>query len=155
MERGYVLKLSRLLMRLHGLVGWKLEIAETPGFYGLCEKSKKKISLSDDFVKHCKPPQLVELMLHEIAHALVGIRHGHDKTWKAKCEELGAKPTAQVDICVPERYQAICSICRRFYTRTRKSTSPSCCTCPTKPLIEFVDVSKMKDPKRKGYKNYG
>lgn len=33
-----------------------------------------------------------DLILHEIAHALVGGDHGHDEVWKAKCVEIGARP---------------------------------------------------------------
>jgi hypothetical protein len=36
--------------------------------------------------------EIVDTILHEIAHALVGPRHGHDTVWKAKCTDIGARP---------------------------------------------------------------
>jgi predicted SprT family Zn-dependent metalloprotease len=36
--------------------------------------------------------EITDTLLHEIAHALVGPRHGHDLVWQAKCIEIGARP---------------------------------------------------------------
>ena len=33
-----------------------------------------------------------DVILHEIAHALVGRGHGHNEEWRNKCIEIGAKP---------------------------------------------------------------
>jgi hypothetical protein len=54
------LLLARLEMDKNGLLDWRLEL---------------------DFAK--------VTILHEIAHALVGPKHGHDKFWKLKARELG------------------------------------------------------------------
>ena len=163
MERSHTVRIAKMLMRLHGLKGWKLEIV--PKFsrtyrscYGLCHKTKKIIFLLERFTKCCNASQLVNLMLHEIAHALVGIRHDHDQVWRDKCIEIGGRPTVEQEHCVPERYQAICKLCGQFFTRSRRVANPDqhvyCCDCPTQPIIEFVDVKKLGDPEKFGYRSY-
>ena len=36
-----------------------------------------------------KPKQIENIITHEIAHAIVGIRHHHDSVWKAQHRKMG------------------------------------------------------------------
>ena len=155
MDRKYAPKLARLLMRMHGLVGWRFEIVEhAESAYGLCDIPARKILLLEKFVIHSLTPQFVEVMLHEIAHALVGIEHDHDSTWKQKCKELGIRPLARTDCCIPERYQAFCPKCGEFFTRTRKPSGAYRCLCSADVEVIYTDVSLLENPEQLGFKRY-
>ncbi|QPI17937.1 hypothetical protein POP12_145 [Pectobacterium phage POP12] len=85
------------MMKLHGLVdnGWKFAInGRMTRALGLCNYSKKTISLSKKFVKVACLDDITDTVLHEIAHALVGYNHGHGSVWQAKAIEIGAIPSA-------------------------------------------------------------
>ncbi|MDR6939517.1 SprT-like domain-containing protein [Arcanobacterium hippocoleae] len=61
---------------------------------GATNFSKRKITLSRELTTAYSETQVREIILHEIAHALVGAAHGHNQIWRAKCIEIGAKPIA-------------------------------------------------------------
>jgi predicted SprT family Zn-dependent metalloprotease len=48
-----------------------------------------RIELSKHYVLRNPEHEVLDTILHEIAHALVGPGHGHDEVWKAKCVEVG------------------------------------------------------------------
>ena len=50
---------------------------------------KKKISFSRNFIKNSNESEIYDTILHEIAHALVGPKHGHDIVWKKMAKKLG------------------------------------------------------------------
>jgi hypothetical protein len=50
------------------------------------------ISLSYVFAGLQREDEVRDTILHEIAHALTP-GHGHDVVWRAKCREIGAKPS--------------------------------------------------------------
>jgi hypothetical protein len=45
--------------------------------------------------------EVVNTVLHEIAHALVGPEHGHGEVWKEKAREVGARPERCGNIRTP------------------------------------------------------
>lgn len=49
-----------------------------------------RITLSRYFAERLSADEIRECMLHEIAHALVGIEHGHDEVWQATARKIGA-----------------------------------------------------------------
>ena len=56
---------------------------------GLCNYTDKQISLSKYIVEHHSIDQSMQVVLHEIAHALAGKSAGHGPTWKAQAKALG------------------------------------------------------------------
>ena len=50
---------------------------------------EKKISFSRNFIKNSNESEIYDTILHEIAHALVGPKHGHDIVWKKMAKKLG------------------------------------------------------------------
>lgn len=88
------------------------------------------ISLSADFVTNNSYEIITDILLHEIAHALVGGRHGHDKVWQKKALELGATPDAKVDsVLPPANYMAKCSSCLHRHYTYRKLKNRPCKKC--------------------------
>ena len=80
----------------HGLVlkGWTFSFNKALTYAGICYEDKKEIRLSkaiceiesDDFIK--------DTILHEIAHALVGNKHGHDVVWQNCAKKIGTSTDA-------------------------------------------------------------
>lgn len=94
-------KMVESLMRFHGLTshehsvvrhGWKFEWMQMRYKFrraGQCIWSKGLIMLSPRFVE-CNAPIIVKrTILHEIAHALVGPRNGHNRVWKEMAIKIG------------------------------------------------------------------
>lgn len=87
-------------MEEHGLIsdGWQFAIANwTSKTLGQCNPRKRLIQLSRDHILRDVYETILDTLLHEIAHALVGCNHGHDKVWQRKAMELGARPTSHKD----------------------------------------------------------
>jgi predicted SprT family Zn-dependent metalloprotease len=86
------------LMAQHGLAGWRLVFDNAKTRAGVCRSDRKEIGLSRALTRLHSPAQVADTMLHEIAHALVGARHGHDKVWRATALRIGSSGAR----CVPE-----------------------------------------------------
>jgi hypothetical protein len=101
--------LARRLMAEHGLTDWEFGFDTARRRAGRCSHYTKtksgyikmergwicptnykgKISLSAPFVILNIEGVVIETILHEIAHALVGKGHHHDKAWREKAISLG------------------------------------------------------------------
>lgn len=88
---------ARSIMEKHDLIsqGWQFQIANwNSSTLGQCNPRKKLIQLSRDHILRDVYETILDTLLHEIAHALVGCHEGHNKIWQAKAMELGARPTS-------------------------------------------------------------
>jgi predicted SprT family Zn-dependent metalloprotease len=110
------------LMAEHGLHDWRFAFNHRKQAMGLCVYHRKAIELSIYFVERNNPLEAIrDTILHEIAHALVGPGHGHDKVWKRKCIEIGARPKRCGEADMPEgRWNAGCGSCGKRFHRHRK-----------------------------------
>lgn len=109
-------------MAQHGLRDWKFAFNRRKQAMGLCVYGRKTIELSIHFVERDNPwDEVRDTILHEIAHALVGPRHGHDRVWKRKCIEIGARPERCGQADMPEgSWRARCHGCGKHFHRHRK-----------------------------------
>ncbi|MDX1682329.1 MAG: SprT-like domain-containing protein [Phycisphaeraceae bacterium] len=115
-------RLARDLMDEHGLAEWSIEMGRAKRTLGLCDERKQLIRLSALYVSLNDRAHVQDTILHEIAHALVGVRHGHGKKWQAACERIGADPT-RVDrtATMPAPpYELFCPGCRRVIGRRHR-----------------------------------
>ena len=120
-RRADARRLALDLMARHGLDGWTFEFNWRKRTVGLCRYTTKTIELSVYLVERNGPDEILDTLLHEIAHALVGPGHGHDAVWKRKCVELGAVPRACGDAAMPEGcWKAECAVCGARFDRHRK-----------------------------------
>lgn len=80
---------ERLLFE-HGLTakGWKIVFDNTKRRGGQCRYGPKEIGISAHLFAIWTYEQCIQIILHEIAHALCP-GHLHDKVWKAKAKEIG------------------------------------------------------------------
>ena len=83
------LNLARSEMDKYGLCDWKLELDHAKVRAGACHFTEKKISFSRNFIKYADDFDINDTILHEIAHALVGPKHGHDSVWKTMAKKIG------------------------------------------------------------------
>ena len=83
------LDLARSEMDKNGLFDWKLDLDHAKVRAGACFFREKKISFSRNFVKNSNESEIYDTILHEIAHALVGPKHGHNIVWKKMAKKLG------------------------------------------------------------------
>ena len=83
------LDMAAVLMVEHGLQGWSVTLDHARRRAGQCAYTNKRISLSRHYVRHAEDTHIRDTILHEIAHALVGPKHGHDAVWRQKAREIG------------------------------------------------------------------
>ena len=96
---GMAIDLATELMDAHGLVGWRIKLDHARRRAGQCDYTNKIISLSRFYVRHADIDHIRDTILHEIAHALVGPRHGHDACGGKRPVKL-AVPLQGVMICL-------------------------------------------------------
>jgi len=118
-------KLAKENLIKHGLkdLGWIFKFDNSVRRFGVCKHYRRIISLSKHLTRLNPVEDVLDTILHEIAHALVGPKHGHDAVWKAKCVEIGAKPIRcySEDIVQPKlRYTAVCGACEKEFQRQRR-----------------------------------
>jgi len=120
--------LAMELMDRHGLLagGWRLRWGRGKRQLGSCTQAKKTITLSAYFVDLNDEPEVRDTILHEIAHALVGHRHGHDAVWKAMCRRLGADPTrtSHTAVMPAAPYELFCPRCQQVIARRHRRIRP-------------------------------
>ena len=74
-----------------GLRGWSFQFSRAKRGLGLCNSYKKIIKLSMLYTQLNDREEVLDTILHEIAHALVGAEKGHGYEWKSACRKIGAK----------------------------------------------------------------
>lgn len=80
------------LLKVYGLFdkGWRFDWDKATSRGGVCNHRTRRITLSKAiFLQEVNQHNFSNVMLHEIAHALVGPGHGHDAVWKRKAREIG------------------------------------------------------------------
>lgn len=134
MKRDRAETLALILMREYGLLarGWNFGWMRATKTLGRCYYLRQEIKLSQSFVDLNEEDKVEETIRHEIAHALVGMGHGHGEEWKSTAYMVGCKdPKARCtddDLKMAEgRYVAECGECGHRYSRHR----------PTKPGARF------------------
>ena len=123
--------LAQQLMSEHGLSHWNFEFDRAVRRFGFCMYGSRTITLSKKFTLLNSEPEGRNTILHEIAHALVGPNHGHDRAWKVKAKELGCDGSRCCDhsvVAPSTRWTAECPGCRRAVRRHRRRIA-SCGQC--------------------------
>lgn len=97
--------------------------------FGLCYYNtpvrRGRIELSVYILNHDEA-EILETLLHEIAHAITWREYGHTghgPAWKAVCRRIGCKPKrcAEKQLTDKYKYTAVCPTCSHKYARHRKS----------------------------------
>ena len=85
------------LLLEHGLIGWRVQLDGAKRRAGICRFSDQVIGLSAPLTELHSEDEVRDTVLHEIAHALVGARHGHDRVWRATAVRIGCSGARCVD----------------------------------------------------------
>lgn len=89
MELGDVKELATGLMARHRLDGWRLVFDNAKTRAGACRSNRREIALSRSLMSLYGVEQVTQTVLHEIAHALAGAGHGHDRKWRGIARRIG------------------------------------------------------------------
>lgn len=119
----------------HHLNGWTWKWDKATRRYGCCHHRQKLITISKTLASMNPWEETKDTVLHEVAHAIVGCRHGHDQTWKNACKMIGARPnqyydSAKVAQPIP-KYYAVCAYCGKvsYSQRMPRTRKYSCGRC--------------------------
>ena len=82
-------ELATTLMARHRLTGWRLIFDNAKTRAGACHSERREITLSRPLTGLYSAEQVTQTVLHEIAHALAGSGHGHDRRWRTIARRIG------------------------------------------------------------------
>ena len=121
----------------HGLADeWSATFDLAAGRAAICYFKEKLICLAVSYCMTAPEDELIDTVLHEVAHALVGPQHNHDRVWKLAARRIGC--TAERCTAVTHtagkwigRCQCARPILRKRLTRSIRTTG-RCAVCKTK-----------------------
>lgn len=76
------------LLRLNRKFVWNNRTSNKT--WGICKYNPKEIHLNKKYALIEDETNVIDTIIHEIAHALTE-GHNHDEVWKEKCRELGCR----------------------------------------------------------------
>lgn len=135
------------LMNEFQLENWTFKYDKSEKRYGLCSSHHRVISLNPIMVSRNNTERNIEVIKHEIAHAVVGTINQHNEVWKAQMVRMGLSPDVYYSCAntetAPRRYLGRC-ICgqRLSLTRKRKNATYRCPKCHS-PVI-MVENLQLK-----------
>lgn len=123
MELEHAKELAYDLMSDFGLYYWSFKFDNRKLRFGLCDEVAKTISLSKPLVLLNDVDVVEHVILHEIAHALVGTRHKHNQVFQKKAQEIGSIFTTRYPsgniVYVAKSVIAQCTNCGKISKRYR------------------------------------
>lgn len=132
-------RLVKEKLKEHGLTGVRFSWDNAKRRLGQWRPRENTISLSRSMVKLNQQDRVLNTILHEIAHVLVGIEHGHDEVWREKAMTIGcdgnrcANQSDTLTLVKPEpNYIGVCvngHQARRFKltARAKRIACGECC----------------------------
>ncbi len=122
------------LMIKHNLFNWDFAYHNKKSSFGTCNYTRKTIYLSAQTTPYMDELAVKNTILHEIAHAIVGVEHGHDWVWRKKAIEIGCdgKTAHNYESVIQNmryKYIAHCPKCNKEYGINRRKKRRSSCNC--------------------------
>ncbi|WP_250029665.1 SprT-like domain-containing protein [Paractinoplanes maris] len=127
-------ELAADLMNQHGLTGWRLVFDNARTRAGVCHFDRRTIGLSRVLTALHPVEQVTDTILHEIAHALAGPGHAHDRVWRATARRIGCSAARCVPADAPRAegaWEGICPAGHRVTAHRRPIRVRSCPSCST------------------------
>lgn len=137
-----ILAFARSTLDQHGLSDWSVRWDHAKRRAGCCVHSRREISFSATLARIYPPETMRDVVLHEVAHALAGPRHQHDRHWKRIAAHLGARPRALLPADLPTPPPAWVGRCPRCGTGKQLHSAPrrvvSCGRCSSRFQSDLV-----------------
>lgn len=117
------------------LENWKFEFDSAKRRAGLCDYDQQKIQLSKYHVNVHSVDENLQVVLHEIAHAMAGSEAGHSKTWLATAKRIGyraEKFTGKEIAQETAPWVGVCPMGHRHFRYRRPKNMVSCALCTKK-----------------------
>jgi predicted SprT family Zn-dependent metalloprotease len=128
------------LMHQHGLLqaGWQFRWNNGKRQLGVCRVRRNRLPRSADFTevktiglsRHLvalnSDEEVRDTILHEIAHAIAGVKNGHNHLWKETCRKIGARPrrlAGEGVKVVQAPYIIVCDCCQRSLGKRHRRVS--------------------------------
>lgn len=96
---------------------------------GLCDYQDKAISISSYYAQVHSIDETLQVVLHEVAHAMVGHGEGHGKKWKDTAASIGYRADKFTGREIAESFAPWVGTCPKGHVlyRYRRPTSPLSC----------------------------
>lgn len=153
MTKQEVRELARAKMNQWGLFAWEFKFDRASRRAGCCFYQTATITLSHHYALNNPYEEVLDTILHEIAHALTPGHH-HDWVWRMCCVKIGARPNRCYDstkVNMPKgQCKAVCGSCSKEFFRHRvPKRNRYCLACgPVNGLLNFANPpseSSLKD----------
>lgn len=119
MELREAFAMAEELLGEHGLDGWRVTFDGAKRRAGVCRFEQRVIGLSAPLTRVHTRDEVRDTVLHEIAHALVGPRHGHDRVWRATALRIGSSGHRCIDTESPRVVGAWIGVCSAGHVKDR------------------------------------
>ncbi len=124
--------LAHELFVQHRLINYSFGFDRAINRAGQCDFRARRITISRHLVENCSLREVEQIILHEIAHALVGKEAGHGPIWRAKAWEIGYKfqPTSwHLMAGSTARYVGFCPAGHQHFRMRKPNAILSCRHC--------------------------
>ena len=132
-KQGLILALAERKIAEHlDLENWKFEFDSAKRRAGLCNYTEQKIQLSKYHVDIHSVDANMQVVLHEIAHAMCGHDAGHSKVWLNTAKKIGYRNEKFTGKEIAEEnapWVGVCPRGHRHYRYQRPKNMLSCTIC--------------------------
>ena len=90
----YVSIARRSVGKFPALAGWTVGVNAAKDALGVCAYDERRIYLSEYWLSQLPRLDVIDTILHEVAHALAGHEAGHGRKWQETAAQVGAQPRA-------------------------------------------------------------
>lgn len=146
----FVYEYADILFRIHGLYpSWTFTFDRAKTRYGCCHHSINAITLSKYLVLNPATPMRVikNVILHEIAHALVGFQEGHGDVWRQCAINIGCDGerlcSHHVDMPGQKLVRCTCGANHFYRFRITKKIRTSVCKFCRSPLFIVNEMEQQ------------
>lgn len=104
------------MLQSHGLPNWKCKASRSKTSWGHCDYGRSTIYLSKHLLQLGCHEEIIQTILHEVAHALTPSDREHGIEWFAKARSIGYSGYSVAERVLPfkHRYIGHCSFGHKF-----------------------------------------